>query len=326
MKKRAAMISCGVLLLALLCAVFYMNFKETPVEDAGLSKNAPEVKRTLTYQGAEYTLKRQMKTILLMGTDSTQLYAETPEEELDFYSYHQADYLMLLVLDQATGKVQPISINRDTMTDVPWLDVFGDVGGTEYEQVCLAFNYGDGGAVSCKNTVSAVSGILFDLPIDAYIEMPMVSIPQLNDLVGGVTVTIPEDMTRVDAAFVAGETITLTGEQAEKFVRTRKAMPDDTNAARMHRQEIYMEAFLKQVESALSADQEFSVKALEELGNALQSDMTGTQLSMFLKELEKAEIGAIRTPEGELKTGPQYYEFYMDEASLWDIIRTACCE
>ena len=47
------------------------------------------------------------------------------------------------------------------MTEVPWLDVLGNYGGTEYKQLCLAFNYGDGGMKSCRNTVSAVSALLF---------------------------------------------------------------------------------------------------------------------------------------------------------------------
>ena len=69
---------------------------------------------------------------------------------------------MLLVLDTDANTVQIIQLNRDTMTDVPWLDVLGKYGGTEYKQLCLAFNYGDGGASSCKNTWNAVSGLIFN--------------------------------------------------------------------------------------------------------------------------------------------------------------------
>ena len=41
------------------------------------------------------------------------------------------------------------------------IDVIGNYGGTEFQQLCLAFNSGDGGRASCLNTVDAVSSLLF---------------------------------------------------------------------------------------------------------------------------------------------------------------------
>lgn len=326
MKKILTAVICVVLLLGLIAAAMYMNRKEEPIPDAGISRTAPEEKRTLTYQGTEYPLKKHLQTVLVIGTDSTEGYTELPEEERDYLSYSQADFLVLLVLDRDAGTVEAIQVNRDTMTDVPWLDVFGEYGGTERKQICLAFDYGDGGASSCRNTVMAVSNLLFDVPVDDYIQLPMVAIPQLNDLVGGVTVTIEDDMTVMDPAFVPGKTIKLTGPQAEKYVRARSSLADDTNLARMGRHRAYMDGFLKNADAALQADAEFALKAIEKLGNLLQSDMTANQLSELVNRLEKSEIGPVRYAAGELKLGSRHYEFYVDESSLWEIVRNACCE
>lgn len=325
MKKILLVCLCAVLLLTLIAAAFYINRNEAPIADAGSSKNAPTAKVSLTYQGTEYPLKQHLQTVLLIGTDSTEEYVELPEEEQDFYSYHQADFLMLLVLDKDAGKTEIIQLNRDTITDVPWLDVFGDYGGTERKQICLAFNYGDGGATSCKNTVNAVSGLLFDLPIDAYIQLPMVAIPQVNDLVGGVTVTIPDDMTAVDPAFVQGKTVKLTGSQAEKFVRARRSLEDDTNVSRMRRHREYLDGFVKCADNAVKLDPNFAVKAVEELGAMLQSNMTITQLSDLTENLGEFERSPIRFADGELKLGARCYEFYVNQDSLWEIVRNACC-
>ena len=44
------------------------------------------------------------------------------------------------------------------------------------------------------------------------------AIAALNDLLGGVTVTLQDDFTMADPAMQAGATITLTGEQAVTLV------------------------------------------------------------------------------------------------------------
>ena len=64
----------------------------------------------------------------------------------------------------------------------------------------------------------------------------MTAIRVLNDLVGGVSVTMEEDGTQIDPAFVKGATVRLSGSQAEAFVRARMGLENDTNLARMQRQ------------------------------------------------------------------------------------------
>lgn len=322
MGKKIALIVCVAALSVLILGAFLMT-GDDPIKNAGTVQNAPQ---KLTYKGTEYPIRKHIQTVLLIGTDSTERYEEQTEGLRDFYNYNQADFLMLVVLDTEANTAQILQLNRDTMTDVPWLDVLGRYGGTEYKQLCLAFNYGDGGVNSCRNTVDAVSRLVFDAPIQSYIQVPMSVIPVLNDLVGGVPVTITDDMTAVDPAFVKGATVRLNGEQAEKFVRSRMALDDDTNIARMRRQRDYMDSFQKCAKEALNTDSEFVVKMLEKLGDYLQSDMTGQQLSDLITRLDNSEISPIRYPEGKLVMGAEHYEFYVDEDSLWEIVKSAYCE
>lgn len=327
MKKAIVFILCVVLLAALVASAYFFTQKteEVPIENAGAAVNAVVAKESLTYKGTEYPMKAHIETVLLIGTDSTEQYQEDTESLLDYYNYNQADFLMLMVFDTDANTAEIIQLNRDTMTDVPWLDVLGNYGGTEFKQLCLAYNYGDGGAKSCKNTVDAVSGLLFDAPIDGYIQIPMSSIGVLNDLVGGVPVTIPEDMTAIDPAFVQGETVLLKGSQAESFVRARMALENDTNLARMARQRLYMDSFQKKAKESFNSDSEFAMKLLEKLSGYLQSNMTAQQLSDVIGRLDKAAISPIRSPEGELVLGEEYYEFYVDEDSMWEIVKSAYC-
>lgn len=315
-----------VLLAALLGAAVWMSSRDAaPVENAGQAAHAPQEQTFLTYKGKEYPLKESLRTVLLIGTDSTDQY-EDKNALLDYYNLNQADFLILLVQDTEANTTEVIQLNRDTMTDVPWLDVIGNYGGTEFQQLCLAFNSGDGGRASCLNTVDAVSSLLFDAPIQHYIQLPLSGISVLNNLVGGVPVTIPQNLTRVDPAFVEGATVHLTGEQAEKFVRARKGLVDDTNVARMARQRIYLESFQKQAKEAFNSESEFAMKLVEKMGEHLQSDLTAQQLSDFVESLDKSQISPIRTPEGELIIGTQFYEFFVDETSLWEIVKRAYCQ
>lgn len=328
MKKILILLPCVVLLCALVFAAGFATKKEAevPIENAGLAQNAAVEQKSITYKDQEYPLKSHLQTVLLIGTDSTEAYQEQTDGVKAFYNYSQADFLTVLVLDTDANAAQILQLNRDTMTDVPWLDVLGNYGGTEYKQLCLAYNYGDGGVKSCKNTVSAVSGLLFDAPIDHYIQIPMSAIGTLNDLVGGVPVTIETDMTAIDPSFTAGAAVWLNGDQAEQFVRARMVLEDDTNLARMARQRQYLESFQKRAQDAFHSDSEFMVKLLGKLSEFLQSDLTAQQMSDLVTRLDQADISPIRYCQGELKKGEAYYEFYPDETSLWSMVQEAYCQ
>ena len=328
MKRIVILLSCVALLAALIAGAFLMTKKETetPIENAGTSQNAAVKRESLTYDGQEYPMKAHLRTVLLIGTDAVEGYREKTEGVKPFYNYHQADFLTLLVLDTDKNTAEILQLNRDTMTDVPWLDVLGNYGGTEFKQLCLAYNYGDGGMKSCRNTVNAVSSLLFDAPIDHYIQIPMSAIGVLNDLVGGVPVTMEEDLTAVDPAFAEGATVWLDGAQAEKFVRARMALENDTNLARMKRQRQYLDSFQKRAREAFNSDSEFMVKLLEKLSEFLQSDLTAQQLSDLVTRLDSYEVSPIRYADGELKKGERYYAFYPEEVSLWAMVKRAYCE
>lgn len=328
MKKK---ICAAVMLLALLAGLLAVSVwvnkqEEEPIDNAGQAVHGVREQVSLTYQGGEYPLKEQLNTVLLIGTDGTESYEEKDELLQDYYNYSQADFLLLLVQDKKENTTQVIQINRDTMTDVPWLDVIGNYGGTEFGQICLAFNSGDGGRDSCLNTVDAVSSLLFDAPIRHYIQMPMTAVSALNDLVGGVVVEIPEDMTNVDPMFVKDATVRLSGDQAEKFVRARREMDNDTNVSRMSRQRIYMESFRKQAQAELDSDSEFVLRMVEKVSEHIQTDLTAQQLSDFVQSLDQSQVSSISAADGNLVAGETYYEFYVDETSLWKIVKEAYCQ
>ena len=59
--------------------------------------------------------------------------------------------------------------------------------GSINRQLSLAHAYGDTPAARCRNTVTAVSGLLYGIEIDHYISLSMDGVIILNNLAGGVT-------------------------------------------------------------------------------------------------------------------------------------------
>ena len=197
----------------------------------------------ITYQGRTYLPKGNLETYLFAGIDATGMV-----KERDPQNPGQCDVLILLVRDRSTDTCQILSIDRNTMTDVRFYDdEQGEDQGTAEVQISLAHSMGadQASAEGCaENTVEAVSTLLGGITIDGYAMVNMSAIQTVNDMVGGVTVSIEDDFTGVDDTLKKGETITLNGEQAEHFIRGRMYMKDDaTNQKRMNRQQQYEEGF-----------------------------------------------------------------------------------
>mgnify|MGYP000585160404 FL=1 len=68
----------------------------------------------------------------------------------------------------------------------------------------------------------------------------MDAVPILNDLLGGVEVTVLDDFSGIDDTLIKGETVTLHGDHALTYVRERYGLEDSSNSTRMVRQRQYM--------------------------------------------------------------------------------------
>ena len=181
--------------------------------------------KEITYNGRTYRQRPDLETYLLMGVD-------TSGEGLGVNSYAgggQADVQMVVVLDNANRTWQMLQLNRDSIVQVPVRGVQGDIIAYENEQLALAYYYGDGREASCENTVLTVSMLLDGQTIDGYAAVNMDAVGIITDMVGGVTLTVTSDFSAIDPTLVEGETITLYGDQALTYVRSRYNIDDETN-------------------------------------------------------------------------------------------------
>lgn len=268
------------------------------------------------YNGGWYRPRKDVETVLLMGIDK----AAVDESMAVQGAYEQSDFLMLLVIDPKAEKCTGIHINRDTMTEIQMLSETGRVEGRFTGQITLAHTYGGQPEIRCRNAVTAVSNLMYGIKIDHYISLMMDGVIILNDLVGGVTLEVMDDFTGVDDTLVKGETVTLLGQHALNYVRARKGLEDQTNVHRMERQKQYLEALQTALFDQADADQSFSTSALMELNEYMVSNCTVDQLSELSETLKEYGVGEYLALEGEAILGEIYYEFYVDEDALQQLI------
>ena len=321
LKGTAAILAVVLVLLAgMLLLQRWENTQDAPVSSSGPSSaveaGAPVDDREITYyNGTAYAKREDLETVLLLGVDKFE--GETPE---GYINNQQADFLLLLVMDKQHETCTAIQLNRDTMTQIRILGVTGEPAGTTTGQLALAHTYGSGEEDSCENTVLAVENLLYGMEIDHYISLTMDGVALLNDLVGGVTVEVLDDFSGIDDSLVQGETVTLKGQQALTYVRSRGGLEDSSNLHRMERQRQYLSALQQQLKAAVQQEDGFTLDALLQLNEYMVSDCTVNQLSDLGNSLAAYQVSDILTTPGDAQEGEEFMEFTVDEAALQQLV------
>lgn len=270
----------------------------------------------VTYQGKEYVLREGVESFLVLGLDKYDGATSSDSHE----SGVQTDLVMLFVFDNETQQCTAIHINRDTMASVNWLGIGGTKTDTFTTQIALAYNYvaDDNEKVRCGNTRDSVEKLLGGININHYVSFTIDSVSVMNDLVGGVEVTVLDDFTGIDDTLVKGEKVNLTGEQALKYVRSRYGLEDSSNSTRMKRQQQYIEALYDKTISCIQADDTFIVNLVDTMDEYVVYDSSNQEMKAFANKFDQYDFLGIRELEGELKLGEQFMEFYPDEDSIWE--------
>ena len=227
-------IAAGILLLGVILYAGGRWLETRSVEEARGDLTQTEAVETQEYNGVTYQRREGLTSILVMGVDH-----DSAVESEGAYQGGQGDFQRLIVIDPERQVIRQLKIDRDTMTECTVLGYLGSPIGTKEMQISLAHGFGDGKEESCEYAREAVEGLLLGESIDFYVAMNMDGISELNDLAGGVTVTLEDDFSSIDPAMAKGTTLTLHGDQAETFVRSRMTVGDGINASRMERQEAF---------------------------------------------------------------------------------------
>lgn len=202
--------------------------------------------QTILYKDKKYTFNPYVTSILFMGIDKEELSLEDNVRGTG----GQADAIYLLAYNASNGQVKIISFSRDTVVDINQYTESGNYAGVLNSQLCLAYAYGDGKELSAQNVITSLQRIIYNIPINSYFAMDLSAINVINDEIGGVTLTPLSTF----GQFVEGETLTLLGDQAEAYVRTRDVTILDSNVDRTKRQQQYITSFANQLVPAVKKD------------------------------------------------------------------------
>ena len=117
-----------------------------------------------------------------------------------------------------------------------------------------------------------------------------------------------------------GETVTLQGQQALTYVRSRGGLEDSSNLHRMERQRQYLAALQQQLKAAVQQEGGFTLDALLQLNEYLVSDCTIDQLSDLGDSLAAYQVSDILTTPGDAQEGEEFMEFTVDEDALQQLV------
>lgn len=300
------------IILILLAVLFLLPSGQRTPEAPDYAAEADDGR--IEYQGVTYLPKPGLETVLFIGLDR-----ELDGEPVSYNNQAQADFLTLLIFDHRAQSFSVLHLNRDTMCQIPMLDINGIRIGSHIAQLAVAHTYGSGGKDSCINTAKAVSGLLYDVPVDWYLSIPVQSVPKFNDAIGGVEVLIEDDFSAVDPTLVQGERIRLMGSQAEHFVRARGQLSDSSNLARMRRQQTYMTALLAQI-GTQTMDDAWVQNWIYQLNEDMVTDLSVDRMTQIFQWVREYRYDGLLVTEGTAYPGEKFMEFAVEESQLRSMV------
>lgn len=268
---------------------------------------------TIEYNGHTYEYNTDLENYLFIGVDK--------KEEVTLQATPgtagQADCIMILSANKQTQKVKVLQVSRDSMTDVDIYDANGNYYTSVEAQIATQYAYGDGKQSSCLAMEKTVSELLYDLPIAGYVSLDIAGIHAINDAVGGVTITVPEDYTYINSAFQKGAELTLTGDLAELYVRYRDINQEGSNNERMQRQTQYIPALISTIRQNTSGVVSYYNLYKDVISPYMVTDLGATQIDRLSSYELDEETEYV---PGKVVPGEVNEEFYINESQLKELL------
>lgn len=278
----------------------------------------PKDSNTLVYKGETYRLNPNLTTVLFMGVDKK---GELPDDAM-IGAAGQADAIILAAIDTKTGKTKLVSISREAYAQVDVYSIEGYFVETAYEQLCLAYAYGDGKKTSCENVIRSVSRLLYGLPISSYVSLDLDGIIVANDAVGGITVESISDVALYDGSWLhKGDRLHLMGRDTESYIRYRDKSQLDSNLDRMARQKHYLIEFAKQVTAQAKKDLTVPLTLFQTVKPYMATNLTVSDVTFlstcYLQHGARFDFQSIDGTIGELNESAVYY---LDDEDLLETV------
>lgn len=270
------------------------------------------------HNGKEYRYREDVINILCLGIDKK----TGMEEEREGGTLGLADAILLISIDTERDALKIIAVPRDTMTQVQMTTEEGEVVETRNLQLTMQYAYGRTAAQSCELMVDTVSDLMYLVPIQRYCAINMQALPVINDAVGGVDVTVLEDMTWHAPEFVYGNTVHLQGQRALDYVQQRNELVTGSNMSRIERQKQYISAFIEKAKSMVTQDPSIPVTLFQQLTSNMTTNIQVEDIAYLVPELLNMSISPeqMQMIPGEVVPGEKLEEYHVDAEALKNLV------
>ena len=294
-----------------------LNHKEVNLDiDSAVSDVELQNDNTVVYKGATYEYNKDVTAVLCLGVDKKSFSNGSAG------SNGQADAIFLAALDTKTGRSTVIPIPRDSMVEVDVYSEKEEYVGIKNTQLCLAYAYGDGGHTSCKNVAKSVSRMFYGIPIDSYIAIDMDALSVLADQVGGVKVTLTEDMDILGRMYGKGQEVTLKGALTQAFLQKRSGGLE-SSLDRMERQKQFVQKFTVSAIEKTKKDITAPVKIFKAITPYMVTDLSVADISFLTSCFMGGKVGTsveYKRISGKMEQPGKYAEYIYDPQSVYEII------
>lgn len=257
--------------------------------------------------------------ILCMGVDK---FVPMDQRVEGSNSIGQADGIFLLALDVKKRTLDIVSISRDTMVTIEKYYSDLDYMGSEEAQICLQYAYADGLKKSCELMVDRVEELFEGVEIDGYVSINMASVVEINDAVGGVTVTVENADTAYKMGVEPGSEVKLTSENISLFIQSRDKTESESAYGRTLRFKEYVTAFIPQGVAAIKKDPGLVADMMDILEENMVTNLSVTDIANLAAHISGMSTKNIsyNTLQGEIILGEDgYEELYPDEKQLEEL-------
>ena len=283
----------------------------------------------LVYNEKIYEYKEDTINFLLLGIDRKgKLDHDT---DLSDWDAGQADAVFVVSLDPKEKNASVIGIPRNSMAYVEMFDTDSSSLGYIYNQLCLQYGYAGGGELGLEATKRVVSEVLYNLPIHGACAINFEAIGIVTEKIGGVEVTIKEDLSILGPEFVEGNQVVIKGDNTVDFLIYRDTSVIGSPTTRLTREKEFLEAMIHKAIACVKKDPKIVGEVYNAILPYMNTDITLDKAvylamnsldyrinsnSFYQLQGEDVEVTGI----GEFGEERTFNDFYLDEDYLLETV------
>ena len=310
-KKKAFWIISGLVLVAILAVVIPVSVRQKKYYNITNEESFSQWHDRIIYKGSKYHRNKDISPILFLGVD----HADGLEDAIYMGRSGRSDTIYIFLLNKKDKTVTLLSMSRDTMTEVDVYNPEGEYYFSGVMQVTMQYAYGKNAKNSCKLAEQTISEVLFHLDFDAYIAVNLEAITKVVDMLGGLTITMPEDYSYIDPRYIAGAELTLNSWEVEWLLRYRDLTQLESNDIRMKRQALLIETVADELKSRGISS------SISDILKIAKEDITTNAGLGTIKKIATYQLSEdIYKVPGETRAGSIHAEYYVDNNALMDLL------